>query len=125
MEELRILEVLFKEELFQFFLVMALLHLLAHVFFDRRIAFWISSLATTLFWLRNYEPATALKAWIIILIIFLLYLVPKLFFHFNFFLFLKGKKRCPLCYSEVHWKAHVCPFCKHRFKEPRALPGEE
>ncbi len=125
MEELRILEVLFKEPIFQFFLIMALLHLLAQVFFDRRIAFWISALFTTLFWLKNYEPITALKAWFLILVVFLLYIIPKLLFHFNLFLFLKGKKRCPMCYCEVHWKALVCPFCKHRFKKQEVLPGEE
>jgi rRNA maturation endonuclease Nob1 len=36
------------------------------------------------------------------------------------FMLLKGKKRCPVCYSEVHRNALVCPFCHHRFtkKEP-------
>lgn len=116
MEDLRMLEPLFKNSLFQFFLYMALIQLLAQVFLDRRIAFWIASVSATVLWLRSFDSITALKAWLIILFIFGFYLVPKLLFHFNLFLYLKGKKRCPECCSEVHWRAKVCPFCKHRFK---------
>lgn len=110
------LEPLFKNSLFQFFLYMALIQLLAQVFLDRRIAFWIASISTTLLWLKYFDPLTPLKAWLLILFIFSLYLVPKLLFHFNLFLYLKGKKRCPECCSEVHWRARVCPFCGFRFK---------
>ncbi len=116
MEELRALEPIFQNQLFQFFLWMALLQLLAQVFLDRRVAFWVSSIATTIIWLKSKDPATPVKAWVIVLIIFLAYLLPKLFFHFNLFLYVKGRKRCPECYSEVHWRARVCPYCRHRFK---------
>ena len=125
MENLRVLEALFKNTLFQFFLYMALIHLLAQVFLDRRIAFWVSSISTTIIWLRYFDAQTPLKAWLIILLIFSLYMVPKLLFHFNLFLFLKGKKRCPECYSEVHWKAKVCPFCGYRFKGVERMGEEE
>ena len=110
MEDLKMLEPLFQNSLFQFFLYMALIQLLAQVFLDRRIAFWIASISTTILWFRSFDPLTPLKAWLIVLLIFSLYLIPRLIFHFNIFLYLKGKKRCPECYSEVHWRAKVCPF---------------
>ncbi|MCS7195775.1 MAG: hypothetical protein RMH93_06110 [Aquificaceae bacterium] len=116
MEELKVFEPLFRNSLFQFFLYMALLQLLAQVFLDRRVAFWISSLSTTFIWLKSFDPLTPLKGWAIILFVFILYVVPKVFLHFNLFLYLQGKKRCPECYSEVHWRAKVCPFCAHRFR---------
>lgn len=125
MEDLRILEPLFKSTLFQFSLYMAIIYLLAQVFLDRRIAFWISSIATTAIWLRSFDAQTPLKAWLIILLIFSLYMVPKLLFHFNLFLYLRGKKRCPECYSEVHWRAKVCPFCRYRFKGVERRGEEE
>ncbi|RMH80246.1 MAG: hypothetical protein D6674_04630 [Acidobacteria bacterium] len=124
MEDLKVLEPLFRMPLFQFFVLMALIQLLSQVFLDRRIAFWLSSIATTLLWLKNYDPITPLKAWFLILLIFSVYMFPKVFFHFNLFLFLRGRKRCPICYSEVHWKAKACPFCHHRFKKVEGL-GEE
>ncbi|MFN7066133.1 MAG: hypothetical protein ACK4OF_08310, partial [Aquificaceae bacterium] len=65
-----------------------------------------------------------LKAWLIIFGVFGFYILPKLLFHFNLFLYLKGKKRCPECYSEVHWRAKACPFCGYRFKGVEK-PGEE
>ncbi|MCS6999144.1 MAG: hypothetical protein N2648_06000 [Aquificaceae bacterium] len=116
MEELKVFEPLFRNSLFQFFLYMALLQLLAQVFLDRRVAFWISSLSTTFIWLKSFDPLTPLKGWAIILFVFILYVVPKVFLHFNLFLYLQGKKRCPECYSGVHWRAKVCPFCAHRFR---------
>ncbi|MCS7171174.1 MAG: hypothetical protein N3D14_00365 [Aquificaceae bacterium] len=124
MEELRVFEPLFKNTLFQFFLYMALIQLLAQVFLDRRIAFWVSSVGTTMIWLKSFDPTTPLKAWTIIFLVFLIYMFPKVFLHFNLFLYLKGRKRCPDCYSEVHWRAKLCPFCKHRFKGVEK-PGEE
>lgn len=124
MEGLKVLEPLFRNELFQFFLWMALLQILAQVFLERRVAFWVSSLGTTFLWIKSFEPYTALKAWLVILAVFCLYLLPKAFFHFNLFLYLKGKKRCPDCYSEVHWKARKCPFCGHLFKAVEG-PGSE
>lgn len=117
MEELRVLEPLFKNTLFQFFLYMALIQLLAQVFFDRRVAFLLSSISTTVIWLKSFDKATVLKAWLVILSVFLLYLVPKVLLRFNLFLYLQGKKRCPQCYSEVHRKAKVCPYCNHSFEE--------
>ncbi|MCS6957673.1 MAG: hypothetical protein RMK75_04345 [Aquificaceae bacterium] len=125
MEDLRVLEPLFKNTLFQFFLYMALVQLLAQVFLDRRVAFWISSFSTTVIWLRYFDPITPLKAWGLILLVFTFYLFPKAFFHFNLFLFLKGRKRCPECYSEVHWKAKKCPFCAHSFKGAEKAGEEE
>ncbi len=124
MEDLKVLEPLFRNTLFQFFLWMALIQLLAQVFLDRRIAFWISSISTTLLWLKMFDPITPIEAWLVILLIFSLYLLPKVFFHFNLFLYLKGKKRCPECYSEVHWRAKKCPFCSYAFKSVEG-PGKE
>ncbi|MFN3598963.1 MAG: hypothetical protein ACK4VK_04420 [Aquificaceae bacterium] len=124
MEDLRILEDLFKNPLFQFFLYMAIIQLLAQVFLDRRIAFWVASLTTTIIWLKSFDLWTPLKAWLIIFGVFGFYILPKLLFHFNLFLYLKGKKRCPECYSEVHWRAKACPFCGYRFKGVEK-PGEE
>lgn len=117
MEELKILEPLFRDALFQFFLYMALIQVLSQVFLDRRIAFWVSSLSTTILWLKSFDPVTPLKAWGIILLVFALYLVPEFFFQLNLFLYLKGKKRCPQCYCEAHWRAKVCPFCGYLFKD--------
>jgi len=116
MDLLKGLEPLFLEPLFQFFLWMGIVHILAQIFIDRRPAFWIASISATYFWTKAHEPFTPLKAWAIILSVFLLYFLLKLLFHFNLFLYLKGKKRCPMCYSEVHWRAKVCPFCHHRFR---------
>lgn len=115
MEDLKVLEPLLQNKLFQFFLLMALIQLLAQVFLDRRIAFWVSSISTTILWLRMYDHSTAIRAWLFISLVIALYLLPKALFQFNLFLYLKGRKRCPECYSEVHWKAHRCPFCKHVF----------
>lgn len=124
MEDLKVLEPLFGNPLFMFFLWMALLQLLAQVFLDRRIAFWVSSVSTTLLWLRVFDTTTPIKAWLIILLILCLYILPRVFFHFNLFLYLKGRKRCPDCYSEVHWRARKCPFCGYSFMGMER-PGEE
>ncbi|WP_245810071.1 hypothetical protein [Hydrogenobacter hydrogenophilus] len=96
---------------------MALIHVLAQVFLDRRIAFWIASISATYLWIKYYEIFTPIKAWLIILGIFSFYLLLKYLFHFNIFLYLKGRKRCPMCYSEVHIKAIVCPYCHNKLKD--------
>ena len=117
MELLNFLEPLFRNPLFQFFVYMALIQILVQVFLDRKPAFWIASIATTYFWVKSFEPITPLKGWTIILGFLVAYFLIKQIFHINLFLFLKGKKRCSVCYSEVHRKALVCPFCNHRFTE--------
>jgi hypothetical protein len=96
---------------------MALIQILVQVFLDRKPAFWIASIATTYFWVKSFEPITPSKGWTIILGFLIAYILIKQIFHINLFLFLKGKKRCSVCYSEVHRKALVCPFCHHRFAE--------
>ncbi|MDW8433883.1 MAG: hypothetical protein RMK35_03655 [Aquificaceae bacterium] len=115
MEELKFLEPLFKNPVFQFFLLMALIQLLAQVFLDRRIAFWVSSIGTTFLWVRHFDTSTPLKAWTFILLILFLISIPNILFNFNLFLYLKGRKRCPRCYSQVHRKAQVCAFCGYEF----------
>lgn len=117
MDWLKTIEPLFKEPLVQFFVWLALIQVIAQVFLDRRIAFWISSTLATYLWVKNYEVFTPIKAWLIILGIFFLYLLLKYLFHFNVFLYLKGRKRCPVCYSEVHVKAIVCPYCGNKLKD--------
>ncbi|BAI70081.1 MAG: hypothetical protein KNN13_06410 [Hydrogenobacter thermophilus] len=117
MDWLKTFEPLLSDPLIQFFLWMAFFQVIAQVFLDRRVAFWIASVSSTFFWVSKYEVITPLKAWSIIFSVFLIYLFLKSLFHFNIFLYLKGKRRCPMCYSEVHWKAKVCPYCHHKFKE--------
>ncbi len=110
-------ETLFKEPIVQFFLWMVVLYLLSNVFIDKRISFWVSSIGTTWFWLKNRDPMVALQVWGLILGFFLVFLSLKYFFHMNLFLFLKGKKRCPFCWEEAHRKAKVCPHCRHSFED--------
>ncbi len=117
MEWLKVVEPLFMNKLVQFFVWMALLHILAQVFLDRKLAFWVASLSTTYLWIEAYEAITPLKAWSLILSILFVYLILKSLFHINLFLYLKGKKRCPACFSEVHWKARICPYCHHSLKK--------
>jgi predicted membrane protein len=117
LELLNFLEPLFLNPLFRFFVYMALIQILVQVFLDRKPAFWIASIATTYFWVKSFEPLTPLKGWAIILGFLTAYFLIKQIFRINLFLLLKGKKRCSVCYSEVHRKALVCPFCHHRFAE--------
>ncbi len=117
MDILSHLEVLFKEPAVQFFLWMAILYILANIFIDKRLSFWVSSLATTWLWVKNRDPLTALQVWGIILGILIVVWGLKHFFHMNLFLFLKGKKRCPLCWEEAHRRAKICPHCGHTFEE--------
>ncbi len=116
MELIEHLETLFKEPLIQFFIWMAIIYLLANIFIDKRLSFWVSSLGTTWLWVKNRDPFIALQVWGIILGLFLLYLGLKYFFHMNVFLFLKGRKRCPLCWEEAHRRAKVCPHCGFTFE---------
>ncbi|WP_448587690.1 hypothetical protein [Thermocrinis sp.] len=117
MEFLNFLEPLFLNPVFQFFVYLALIQILAQVFLERKVAFWVASLITTYLWTANFEPITPLKGWTIILGILFVYFLTKHLFHINLFLLLKGKKRCSVCYSQVHRKALVCPFCHHRFSK--------
>ncbi len=123
MDYLNFLEPIFKDEIVQFFILLALLQILAQVFVDRRVAFWIASLSATYLWIKQKGALVPLKAWFLILSVLSVYLLTKTIFHFNIFLFLKGKKRCPQCFQEVHWRAKVCPFCKYHFKKMEI--GEE
>ncbi len=123
MDYLNFLEPIFRDEIVQFFIALALLQILAQVFVDRRIAFWIASLSTSYLWIRHKDAIIPLKAWLLIFLVFSVFLIIKTLFHFNVFLYLKGKKRCPQCFEEVHWKAKVCPFCRHHFKNVER--GEE
>ncbi len=123
MDWLNFVEPLLKDSVVQFFIWLALLQILVQVFVDRRVAFWIASLGTTYLWIKHMDLTTPIKAWLLILLVLSLFFLIKIFFHFNLFLYLKGKKRCPQCYQEVHWRAKVCPFCKHHFKSVQR--GEE
>gem|GEM_PF-1552418 len=89
---LNFLEPLFLNSVFQFFVYLALLQILAQVFLERRIAFWIASISTTYLWTVNFEPITPLKGWTIILSVLFVYFLIKHLFHINLFLLLKGKK---------------------------------
>ncbi|MCS7083637.1 MAG: hypothetical protein NZL90_01460 [Aquificaceae bacterium] len=112
MENFKTLEVLISNKTFQFFLWVGILQLLAQVFLERRFAFWVSILFATALWAMKFELLTPLKAWLIVLTIMLIYFLPKKLFEFNLFLHLRGKKRCPMCFSEIHKRAKICPFCK-------------
>ncbi len=109
-----------EEPLVRFFLWVALIYVIANVFVDRKIAFWIGSLGATYFWIKNYDQTTVLKAWGVIGAFMLTIFLGKVVFNLNPLLLLKGKKRCPMCCEEVYRKAKVCPHCHHRFRE-----GEE
>lgn len=125
MDYLNFLEPIFRDEIVQFFIVLALAQILAQVFVDRRIAFWIASLATSYLWIRYKDAIVPLKAWLLIFFVLLAFLLTKTLFHFNVFLYLKGKKRCPQCCEEVHWRAKVCPFCKYQFKGAQTCEAKE
>ena len=116
MDLLSFVEPLFKDKLVQFFVWLALIQILVQVFVDRRVAFWIASIGNTYRWFRYMDQITPLKAWSLIFLILLVFFILKIFFHFNVFLYLRGKKRCPSCFEEVHWRAKVCPHCRHHFK---------
>lgn len=121
MDALKGLLVLLSEPLIQFFLWVAVLYIIASVFVDRRISFWISTVGATYFWTKNQDPLVALRAWLIVLAVFTLILLLRYVFHLNVILFLKGKKRCPMCCEEAYRKAKVCPHCHYNF----ASEGDE
>ncbi len=115
MEVLSNLLKLINEPIVQFFLWVAVIFIIASVFLDRRISFWVSSVGATYFWVKNQDPAVALKAWVVVLSVFIGVLMVKYIFNLNLLLLLKGRKRCPMCYEEIHRRARVCPYCHHRF----------
>ncbi len=117
MEIINNISYILKDPLVQFFLWMAVLHIISQVFIDKKISFWIASVGTTYLWYKYRDPVTPLYAWAIIAGFIFVGYIAKVLFHFNVFLFLKGRKRCPQCYEEVHIKARVCPYCKHKFAE--------
>jgi hypothetical protein len=107
---------LISEPLVQFFLWVAVLFIIASVFLDRRISFWVSSVGATYFWIKNQDPTVALRAWLVVLSVFMVVLMVKYLFNLNVVLLLKGRKRCPMCCEEIHRKAKVCPYCHHSFE---------
>ena len=115
MEALNNLLRLINEPLVQFFLWVAVIFIIASIFVDRRLSFWISSVAATYFWLKTQDPVVALKAWLIVLSVFIGILLLKYIFNLNVLLLLKGKKRCPMCCEEAYRKAKICPHCHYRF----------
>ncbi|RLJ71367.1 hypothetical protein BCF55_1667 [Hydrogenivirga caldilitoris] len=115
MEALNNIIKLINEPLVQFFLWVAVLFIIASIFVDRRLSFWISSVGATYFWTKSQDPKVALKAWLIVLTVFVIILVLKYIFNLNVVLLLKGRKRCPMCYEEAHRKAKVCPYCHYQF----------
>ncbi len=117
MEIITNISYILKDPLVQFFLWMAVLHIIGQVFVDKKISFWIASVATTFLWYKYRDPYTPAYAWGIIVGFILLGYIAKIVFHFNIFLFLKGRKRCPRCYEEAHLRAKVCPYCGHVFSE--------
>ncbi len=120
MEALQSVLQLLNEPLIQFFIWVAVLFIIASVFLDRRLSFWVSSVGATYFWVKRQDPSVALKAWLIVLGVFLIILIVKNAFNLNVVLFLKGKKRCPMCWEEAYRKAKVCPHCHYRFEEREA-----
>ncbi len=115
MEALNSLLLLLNEPLVQFFLWVAVLYIIAAIFVDRRVSFWISSISATYFWVKTQDPAVALRAWFVVLAVFTVVLIARYLFHMNIVLFLKGKKRCPMCCEEAYRKAKVCPHCHYSF----------
>ncbi len=115
MDALSNLLILVNEPLVQFFIWVAVLFIIASIFVDRRLSFWISSVSATYFWLKSQDPMVALKAWLVVLSIFISVLVIRSAFNLNIVLLLKGKKRCPMCCEEAYRKAKVCPHCHYNF----------
>lgn len=115
MEALNNLIKLINEPIIQFFLWVGVLFIIASIFVDRKISFWISSLGATYFWVKYQEPSTAVKAWLVILLVFVVIFALKQVFNLNVALFLKGRKRCPMCCEEAYRRAKVCPHCGYRF----------
>ncbi len=116
MEVLNNLLKLVSEPIVQFFLWVAVIFVIANVFLDRRISFWVASVGATYFWVKKQDPMVALRAWVVVLSVFLIVLMVKHLFNLNVALLLKGKKRCPMCWEEIHRRAKVCPYCHHSFE---------
>ncbi len=115
MEALQNVILLLSEPLVQFFIWVAVLFVIANIFVDRRLSFWIASVGATYFWIKTQDPRVALKAWLVVLGVFLIILAVKNVFNLNIILLLKGKKRCPMCCEEAYRKAKVCPHCHYKF----------
>ncbi len=115
MEAFNSLLTLLSEPIVQFFIWVAVLFIIANVFVDRRLSFWISSISATYFWLKTQDPVVALKAWLVVLAVFGVVLLVRNAFNLNVVLLLKGKKRCPMCCEEAYRKAKVCPYCHYNF----------
>lgn len=115
MEALQNVILLLSEPLVQFFIWVAVLFVIANIFVDRKLSFWIASVGATYFWIKNQDPRVALKAWFVVLGVFLIILAVKNVFNLNIILLLKGKKRCPMCCEEAYRKAKVCPHCHYKF----------
>jgi len=108
-----------KEPLVVFFLWMSVIYLIASLFVTKRLAFWLSALATTYLWLKlGMEERALLVAWGLIFAFMLVVYLADLLFHLPPLTFLTGKKLCPDCYMAVPRKARVCPFCHYRFSPP-------
>ena len=115
MEALNSILTLINEPLIQFFLWVAVIFVIASIFVDRRLSFWISSVGATYFWVKSQDTKVALKAWLVVLTVFAVVLLLKYIFNLNVVLLLKGKKRCPMCCEEAYRKAKVCPHCHYKF----------
>ncbi len=116
MEVLKSLEVIFKEPLFVFFLWTAVVYILASIFVDRKVSFWIALVSSSYLWYKNdNDISIIIKVWGIISGFLLIVYLSKTLFHLNIVLFFKGKKRCPMCCEEAFRKAKVCPHCGYRF----------
>ncbi len=115
MESLNNLLEIFREPLLQFFVWVAVIYIIANIFVDRKLAFWIAFPSATYLWVKKQEPYTALKAWLLVAVVILVVWGAKYLFNLNVLLLLKGKKRCPTCCEEAYRKAKVCPHCGYNF----------
>jgi ribosomal protein S27AE len=115
MEALNSILVLLNEPLVQFFIWIAVIYIIASVFVDRRVAFWIGMVGASFFWVKTQDPRVAVEGWVLVLAVLLLVFLIKKLFHLNVVLFLKGRKRCPQCWETAHRKAYVCPHCGYQF----------
>lgn len=106
---------LLNEPIVQFFLWTAVLYIIGSIFVDRRIAFWIGIVSATVFWAKTQDLRVAVKAWAIVVAVFIVIYGIRKLFHLNVLLLLRGRKRCPLCWETAHRKALICPHCGHKF----------
>ncbi len=115
MESLENLLSVLKEPMVQFFVWVAVIYVIANIFVDRKLAFWIAFPSATYLWVQKQEPYTAIKAWVLVLLVIFGVWGVKALFNLNPVLLIKGKKRCPLCCEEAYRKAKVCPHCGYNF----------